>query len=115
MCLGQQDIKVMRYDPEHRRYLPPDLPPDLHDRVVADSLKIVRAFGYDMNTIEWAVRGGIPYAIDFMNPAPDMDINTTGIEYHRWCVEKMADLCIHLAKNPRPQVAEVKWSTMFNG
>jgi hypothetical protein len=50
-----------------------------------------------------------------MNPAPDMDINTTGVEYHRWCVEKMADLCIHLAKNPKPQVAEVKWSTMFNG
>ena len=115
MCLGQQDIKVMKYDPDQRRYLPPDLSPEMHERVVADSLKIVRAFGYDMNTIEWAIRDGVPYAIDFMNPAPDMDINTTGVEYHRWCVEKMADLCIDLAENPKPQVTEVKWSTMFNG
>jgi hypothetical protein len=68
-----------------------------------------------MNTIEWAIREDVPYAIDFMNPAPDMDINTTGVEYHRWCVEKMADLCIDLAKNPKPQITEVKWSTMFNG
>src|SRR5688500_19108796 len=105
----------MQYALYQLHYLVPNLAPDLMERVVAVSLKIVRAFGYDMNTIEWAVRDGIPYAIDFMNPAPDMDINTTGVEYHRWCVEKMADLCIHLALNPRLQVAEVKWSTMFNG
>jgi hypothetical protein len=70
------------------------------DRIVADSLTLVRALGYDMNTVEWAIRDGVPYAIDFMNPAPDMDINSTGLDYHRWCVEHMADLCIRLAKNP---------------
>jgi hypothetical protein len=115
MCIGQSDIKVMTYDPDQRRYLAPDISPKLMKRVVADSLTIVKAFGYDMNTIEWAIRDGIPYAIDFMNPAPDMDINSTGLEYHRWCVTKMADLCIKLAKNPKPQVTDVKWSTMFNG
>lgn len=115
MCIGQEDIRVMTYDPDQRRYLPPDISPELMDRVVADSRKIVRALGYDMNTIEWAIRDGVPYAIDFMNPAPDMDINSTGLDYHRWCVTKMADMCIRLAKNPKPQVADVKWSTMFNG
>jgi hypothetical protein len=74
----------------------------------------VRALGYDMNTIEWAIRDGTPYAIDFMNPAPDMDINTTGLEYHRWCVEGMADLCIRLAKEPRPQVNEIRWTSLFS-
>ncbi len=115
MCIGQSEIKVMKYDPDRRLYLTPDISPDLMERVVADSIKIVKAFGYDMNTIEWAIRDDVPYAIDFMNPAPDMDINTTGLEYHRWCVEKMADMCIRLAQNPSTQVAEVKWSTMFNG
>ena len=115
MCIGQSEIKVMTYDPDGRRYLQPAISPALMDRVVADSLKIVQAFGYDMNTIEWAIRDGVPYAIDFMNPAPDMDINSTGLEYHRWCVERMADMCIRLARNPKPQVAEMKWSTMFNG
>jgi hypothetical protein len=68
-----------------------------------------------MNTVEWAIRDGIPYAIDFMNPAPDMDINSTGLDYHRWCVEHMADMCIRLAKEPRPQATEPGWAKLFGG
>lgn len=114
MCLGQRDVLVKRYDPNTRQYLPTDgLAPELLDRIVADSLKLVRAFGYDMNTIEWAVRGGVPYAIDFMNPAPDMDVNSTGYDYHRWCVEKMADLCIALANQDSAPVAETRWNKLF--
>ena len=114
MCLGQRDVLVKRYDPNTRQYLPTDgLGQDLLDRIVADSLKLVRALGYDMNTIEWAVRGGVPYAIDFMNPAPDMDVNSTGYDYHRWCVEKMADLCIELAQSDTPPVSETRWNKLF--
>ncbi len=40
----------------------------------SDARTLVRALGYDMNSIEFAIRDGMPYAIDFMNPAPDMDI-----------------------------------------
>jgi len=114
MCIDQNDILVRKYDPDRRLYLPPDdLAPKLHDRVVADSRKLVKALGYDMNTIEWALRDGVPYAIDFMNPAPDMDINSTGREYHFWCIEKMADMCIRLAKEPRPQIKDLHWSKLF--
>jgi hypothetical protein len=105
MCLGQEDVYVSNYDPVNRRYLKHDLSDELHARIVRDSLTLVRALGYDMNTVEWAVRDGVPYAIDFMNPAPDMDINSCGYEYHRWCVEKMAGLCIKFAKEPQPQPA----------
>ena len=52
------------------------LSPELGERIVNDALKLVRALGYDMNTAEFAIRDGVPYAIDFMNPAPDMDINS---------------------------------------
>ncbi|HRQ38748.1 MAG TPA: hypothetical protein PLD25_12645 [Chloroflexota bacterium] len=113
MCLGQEEVLVMKYDPNSRRYMHHDLSPELYDRIVADCLTLVRAFGYDMNTAEWAVRDGVPYAIDFMNPAPDMDVNSLGYEFHRWCVEHMADLCIRLAKEPKPQVAELRWSSLF--
>jgi hypothetical protein len=113
MCIGQTDILVKRYDPNTRQYLDPQLAPELHARIVRDSQTIVRAFGYDMNTIEWAIKGGVPYAIDFMNPAPDMDVNSTGYDYHRWCVEKMADLCIRLVNEPKPPMNETRWSKLF--
>ena len=115
MCLGQSDILVMKYDPNTRRYSQQDLSPEMHARIVDDSLKLVQALGYDMNTIEWAIRDGVPYAIDFMNPAPDMDVNSLGYEFHRWCVEHMADMCIRLAKQPRPQAAELRWNRFFGG
>ena len=80
-----------------------------------DVLAGVRALGYDMNTVEFAVRDGVPYAIDFMNPAPDMDINSLTPTYFEWCVRHMADLAIDRANNPRPQLTELKWNHMFNG
>jgi hypothetical protein len=113
MCLGREEVLPMKYDPNQRRYLPCDLGPELHRRVVADSLALVRALGYDMNTVEWAVRGGVPYAIDFMNPAPDMDVNSLTKPYFDWVLAHMADMAIRLAKNPRPQRKEPRWNALF--
>jgi len=113
MCLDQHDILVMKYNPDERKYLPHDLSPELYDRIVEHSRRLVRALGYDMNTIEWAVRDGVPYAIDFMNPAPDMDVNSLGYDFHRWCVTHMADMCIRLARQPRSQGADLRWNTLF--
>jgi hypothetical protein len=113
MGIGQEKILVMNYDPNTRRYTHHDLSADMYERIVNDCLKICQAFGYDMNTMEFAVRDGVPYAIDFMNPAPDMDVNSLGYEFHRWCVENMADMCIDYAKNPKPQRDEMRWSDLF--
>ncbi len=113
MCLDQSDILVMKYNPDERKYLPHDLSPAMYDRIVEESRRLVRALGYDMNTIEWALRDGVPYAIDFMNPAPDMDVNSLGYEFHRWCVTHMADMCIRLARQPRSQGADLRWNNLF--
>jgi glutathione synthase/RimK-type ligase-like ATP-grasp enzyme len=115
MCLGQKKVLVMPYDTVNRRYIPDAnyLPKKLHDRVVEDCLKLVTALGYDMNTVEFAVKDGVPYAIDFMNPAPDMDVNSLTPSYFEWCVKNMADLVIDLANNPKPQKKELRWSNLF--
>jgi hypothetical protein len=115
MCLGQEEILPMKWDPRARSYLVEHdhMSPELGARVVSDARTIVRALGYDMNSIEFAVRGGVPYAIDFMNPAPDMDVNSLTPEYFQWVVTRMADLAITLAKKPRKQAKDLKWSTMF--
>jgi hypothetical protein len=115
MCLGQNDILPMKYDPRARRYIVEDdhLPAPLEERIIRDARTIVRALGYDMNSIEFAVRDGVPYAIDFMNPAPDMDINSLTTHYFEWVVTHMADLAIRLANQPRTQAAGMGWEAMF--
>ena len=103
MSLGQRDVLPMKYDPKERRYLVEHehLSPKLGKRIVDDSLTLMRALGYDMCSLEWAIRDGVPYAIDFMNPAPDMDLNSLTPHYFDWVVKGMADLAIRLAKEPK--------------
>lgn len=115
LCIGQEDVLPIKYDPRERKYHVDHqhLSADLGRRIVEDSLKLVRALGYDMNSVEWAVRGGVPYAIDFMNPAPDMDVNSLTPGYFDWAVSHMADMAIRLAKNPRPQRADLRWSSLL--
>jgi hypothetical protein len=117
LCIGQEEILPMKYDPRERRYLMDHahLSPGLGARVVRDARTLVRALGYDMNSIEFAIRDGIPYAIDFMNPAPDMDVNSLTPHYFEWVVKAMADMTIRLATEPRPQGKEMRWQTLFGG
>jgi hypothetical protein len=117
ICLGQEEVLPIRYDPHEKKYHVDHahLSPELGDRIIADSLKLVRALGYDMNSMEWAIKDGVPYAIDFMNPAPDMDIYSLTPHYFEWAVKHMADMAIRLAKNPRPQAAELRWDGFFRG
>ncbi len=119
ICIGQRDVLPIHYDPQARRYHvdPEYLKPALRDRIVKDSIKLVGALGYDMNSIEFAVRDGVPYAIDFMNPAPDFEVNSLTPEYFDWAVERMADLAIRLAKGRG--AGGVKrtphWQALFKG
>jgi hypothetical protein len=89
------------------------LTPELEARIVQDARTLVRALGYDMNSIEFAIRGGVPYAIDFMNPAPDMDIYSLTPTYFEWTVRAMADMAIGLARKPRRQSRALKWDAAF--
>ena len=72
---GKTDIVPVRYDPRERRYIVDHayLDAELGARVVRDAQTINEALGYEMNTIEFAVKDGVPYAIDFLNPAPDFE------------------------------------------
>ena len=115
LAIGQEDVLPMKYDPRERKYHVDHahLSPALGARIVRDTLTLVRALGYDMNSLEFAVRGGVPYAIDFMNPAPDMDIYSLTPAYFEWVVERMANLVIRLATEPRPQARELRWDGLF--
>lgn len=117
--VGQEKVHVMRYDPRQphdHRYVKngPAIDPAMHERVVSDCLKICRALGYDLNTVEFACRDGIPYAIDFLNPAPDADYYSVGPENFEWIVNAVAELAIGKAQED-PKPLEYRWAQFLNG
>ncbi|MBK7830913.1 MAG: hypothetical protein IPK33_15040 [Gemmatimonadetes bacterium] len=115
LCLGQEEVLPMHYDPKARKYIVDDdyLTPAMRERIIKDSRTLCSALGYDMNSLEYAVKDGVPYAIDFMNCAPDMDVYSLTPTYFEWVVKGMADLAIKLALNPRKTAVEAKWSGLF--
>lgn len=94
--IGRRDVHIMAYNPgaEHAfRYSSvsgKEATPAMTKKLKRDVLALCTALGYDMNTVEFAVRDGIPYAIDFMNPAPDADYNSVGKENFEWVVKSVA-------------------------
>jgi RimK-like ATP-grasp domain len=119
LVIGREQVLVMKFDINapypHRYFDEPDyITKEEHDRVVDSALKIVRAFGYDMNTCEFALKGGVPYAIDFTNPAPDMDYWSLKEKFFNWVVVAMADMCIAKALAGRYQFSELNPGTLAN-
>ena len=113
--VGQEKVRVMKYDPKlphHLRYVKDGVPSSqaLHDRLVKDALTLCRALGYDLNTVEFAVENGVPFAIDFLNPAPDADVHSVGDENFEWIVENMAQLAIDKALSGEEPASELHWS-----
>ncbi|MBY0502473.1 MAG: hypothetical protein K2X03_01095 [Bryobacteraceae bacterium] len=118
--IGQNNVHIMPYDPrapQENRYVldGPPIDPVMEARLRKDCLSICQALGYDMNTVEFACQDGIPYAIDFMNPAPDADVNSVGEENFQWMVKAMADLTIAKALSDVKPAADFRWSRFLNG
>jgi len=116
--VGQTDVRIMPYDPrrphEHRYVLdPPEYDKKLLKRVEKDALTLCKALGYDLNTVEFAVEDGIPYAIDFMNPAPDADLHAVGKESFEWIVDKVAKLAVKKAQSSDKGKSEMSWSAFL--
>jgi hypothetical protein len=80
-------------------------------RVHADCLKLTNALGYDFDTLEFAVRDGIPYAIDFLNPAPDADVHSVGQENFDWVIEHAARYLIERAREGASPTTDYRWQT----
>src|SRR4026208_904067 len=119
-CVGQQEVMIMAYDPrqpdaagEQYVHNPDYLAPALKERVTKDVKTICTALGYDLNTVEFAIKDGIPYAIDFMNPAPDAELASVGEANHRWIVDNMTDFILQKLKTGW-ETPEYRWSAMLN-
>jgi len=118
-CLGGKDVLIMPYEPRnafHQRYQTEmktqgEAGQKLLATIKDYVLRLCRGLGYDFNTVEFAVRDGIPIAIDFGNPAPDADINSVGPENFEWVVEHAANLAITRAQAQKPGQDNLTWGS----
>ena len=118
ICIGRKNILITNWDPrkshfERYRDVAQDLDESLRARIEADAIKLNEALGYDMNTVEFGVRDNIPYAIDFMNSAPDFDISSLTEKHFPWVVDAMATMLIKKAK-AKPTKVNYRWDYLLN-
>ena len=112
-CIGRKHVRIMPYEPRnphHLRYVADFSPsPERLAQMEDIVLRINRYLGYDFNTVELAVRNGVPYAIDFCNPAPDADKKSVGEANFEWVVETMSDYAIERALGHKEGADNLSW------
>jgi len=118
--VGQKAVRIMHYDPrkpQAERYAHTAARAmtfharKLFKRMQDDAAKLCRALGYDLNSVEFAVEKGVPYAIDFLNPVPDADVHSVGEANFEWIVEHVAELAIARAKTA-PRGGGLRWPVL---
>lgn len=120
-CIGKQYVHIMPYEPRnphHERYNAGFEPTDkLRKEMEKTCILICETLGYDFNTIEFAVKDGIPYAIDFTNPAPDAEKSSVGEENFEWILDTAAkyliDEAVESAKKKKATKKKQNWREMI--
>src|SRR5919202_99255 len=119
-CIGQEEVMILPYDPTKpylsgEQYInnPNYLSAELAERVTSDVRTICRALGYDINTVEFAIKDNVPYAIDFMNPAPDAELISVGEFYHNWVPNAVTDLVFRRLEEKRAE-PRYRWDALLN-
>jgi hypothetical protein len=116
-CIGKKYVRIMPYEPRnphHLRYQAEFSPsPAMLARLEELCIQICTMLSYDFNTIEFAVRDGIPYAIDYMNPAPDAERTSVQEDNFEWVLSTTASYLIELAQQGRKMPQEYAWSSFI--
>jgi len=112
-CIGGKYVRIMPYEPRNPhalRYVADFKPsPERYKQMEDIVLRICHYLGYDFNTVELAVRDGVPYAIDFCNPAPDAEVTSVGQENFDWVVETAANYAIEKALEHKDKADNLTW------
>jgi hypothetical protein len=117
-CINRSEVHIMRYEPKnphHLRYVSDKGPAaaKLLSTIKDYVLALNFALGYDFNTVEFAIRNGTPYAIDFCNPAPDADVNSVGQENFEWIIKAASKMAVERAQVQKPGKDNLTWGTFI--
>lgn len=101
--VGTESVLPTRYDPVKRRYIVDHqhLSAELGEQINHSCKVLCGTLGYDMNTVEFAIRDGVPYAIDFMNPVPEAKPEVITPLYFSWLVENLCNFVVKVGQERR--------------
>lgn len=115
--IGGKHVRIMHYEPRNPHHLRYAAKHDVSDEMLKYMeelvIRICTALGYDFNTVEFAIRDGVPYAIDFCNPAPDAEVSSVGQENFDWVVETSANYAIERAQAHKDGHNNLTWGTFM--
>src|SRR5438045_8973392 len=93
IAIGRKDVLPIRYDPTapfHERYVVSrPVEGELRTRAILNAIRLTDALGYDMDTVELAVRDGELYAIGRLHAAPDFDSLSLKESHFEWVLADM--------------------------
>jgi hypothetical protein len=111
--IDQRHVRIMPYEPRHPYHLRYQTdwqaPKEILERVEAGVRTLNEYLGYDLNTVEFAIRDGVPVAIDFCNPAPDAEAANVGQANFEWVVEAVSEMAIRKAREHQPGRDNLSW------
>jgi hypothetical protein len=111
--IDQRAVRIMPYEPRHPYHLRYQTewqaPKEILEKVEEGVLRLNQFLGYDLNTVEFAIRDGVPLAIDFCNPAPDAEVASVGQGNFEWVVEAVSDMAIRKAREHVPGRDNLSW------
>ncbi len=118
--IGKKDVRIMSYDPAkplHLRYSPGEV--EIEAKLAAEiekiAVKICAALGFDMNAVEFAVKDGELYTIDFFQPAPLAKRSYLREENFNWLVDASAEFLVQAAQEGKYYSSDFTWSAFLKG
>jgi hypothetical protein len=112
-CIGGKYVHIMPFEPNNQpgdRYKVDYTPSIERAKQLEEIVMQINTYlGYDFNTVELAVRDGVPYAIDCRNPAPDTSYKSVGETNFEWVVENLANYAIERTSSHKEGEINLTW------
>lgn len=101
--VDQSEVMLLSFSLANGRYLPTNYAQNslLGQEIKDAALKVTKAYGYDLNMVEFVVKDGQVLMINASNPAPVMDTELMSKKQFEWCVTAVAKMAMDKVKNPQ--------------
>ena len=103
--VGKKYVRLSIFEPLHKKDITLKAYPekeislngDIINEMKEKSCLLCDVLDYDVNSVEWAIKDGKAYAIDFCNQVPDARKEVINNINYKWFVSKLGDFAIECA------------------